>query len=81
MAVVIPDDVLQDMGMTEADLRRELAIMLFRDEKCTLARASRLAGLSPIEFQHLLADREIPIHYGADEFRQDLDNLHTAGLL
>jgi predicted HTH domain antitoxin len=81
MAVVISDEMLRELGMSEADLRRELAVLLFREERCTLGRASRLAGMSQIEFQRLLAGRQISVHYGVDDFRQDLDTLQAAGLL
>lgn len=81
MVVEVPDDVLRDWGLTADDVRREAAIGLFRDGRCTLSRASRLAGLSPIQFQRLLAGRQTSVHYGAEEFRQDLDSLCTVGLL
>lgn len=81
MMVEIPDDFLRDSGLTADDVRREAAIALFRDGRCTLSRATRLAGLSPLQFQRLLASRQISVHYGAEEFQQDLDTLRTVGLL
>jgi predicted HTH domain antitoxin len=47
----------------------------------TIALASRLAEMTQREFQHLLAERHIPVHYGIDEFRQDLQTLREIGRL
>ena len=32
----------------------------------------RLADMDQFAFQCILADREIPVHYGIEEFREDL---------
>lgn len=72
MPVTIPDDVLAAAHLSEAEVRRELAIALFREERLTLAQASRLAGIGQLAFQALLAERQIPIHYGLEEFYEDL---------
>jgi predicted HTH domain antitoxin len=72
MPVTIADDVLAAAHLTEPELRRELAVALFREERLTLGQASRLAEMSQGAFQSLLADRQISIHYGIEEFREDL---------
>ena len=72
MVLTIPDEVLAAAHMTERDVTRELALALFQRERLTLAQASRLAGLGQLAFQALLAEREIPIHYGIPEFQEDL---------
>ena len=61
--------------MSESELRQEIAVTLFQQERLTLAQASRLAEMTQLKFQALLADRKIPIHYGIEEFREDLRNL------
>jgi predicted HTH domain antitoxin len=75
MPVTITDDVLVAAHLSEAELRVELAVALFREERLTLGQASHLAGLDQFTFQGILADREIPIHYGMEEFREDLRTL------
>jgi predicted HTH domain antitoxin len=75
MPLTIPDEVLAAAHMTEMDLKRELALTLFQQERLTLGRTSALAGMSQREFQRLLADRRIPIHYGVEDFKQDLESL------
>jgi predicted HTH domain antitoxin len=77
MPVTITDDVLTAAHLTEPELRRELAVALFREERLPLGHASRLAEMSQGAFQFLLADRQIPIHYGIEEFREDLRTVDT----
>ena len=72
MPVTIPDSVLAAAHLTEPELRRELAVALFREERLTLGQACRLADLDQFAFLSILADREIPVHYGIEEFREDL---------
>ncbi len=81
MGVIIPDEILMATGMTGAELGQELAIFLYQREKLTLAQASRLAGLSRLQFQHLVASQQIPIHYDVAEFEEDLKVLRELGRL
>jgi predicted HTH domain antitoxin len=79
LPVTIPDDVLAAAHLTEQEIKRELAVTLFQRERLTLAQASRFAGLDQLAFQALLAEREIPIHYGVEEFQADLRTLRQMG--
>ncbi|HEX2225440.1 MAG TPA: UPF0175 family protein [Thermoanaerobaculia bacterium] len=81
MSVTIPDHVLQAARMSEAELREEIAVLLYQKEKVTLSQARRLAEMSHLEFQHLLASRGVPVHYGVEDFEQDLDTLRSLGRL
>ena len=81
MAVIIPDEVLTAAQLSESELKRELALTLFQQERLTLAQASRLAEMGQLEFQNLLAARQIPIHYGIEEFHEDLRTLRQIGRL
>lgn len=75
MPVTISDDVLIAAHISGPELKQELALTLFQQERLTLAQASRLAEMNQLAFQALLAEREIPIHYGVEEFREDLRTL------
>jgi len=61
--------------MSESELKQEVALTLFQQERLTLAQASRLAEMTQLKFQALLADRQIPIHYGIEEFHEEFRNL------
>ncbi|MBN8562551.1 MAG: UPF0175 family protein [Leptolyngbya sp. UWPOB_LEPTO1] len=72
-------DVPDAIQMSEADLRIELAIALFQQERITLGSASHLAGLNQTEFQRLIATRGICIHYDVEDLEQDLISLRQEG--
>jgi predicted HTH domain antitoxin len=75
MIIVIPDEIITSTRMTEAEMKQEIAVMLFQREKLTLAQASRFAGMHRVAFQHLLASRKISVHYDVQDFEQDIKNL------
>ena len=81
MPVTIPDEVLSAAHLSESQLKKELALALFRGERLTLGQASHLAEVSQLEFQALLAERQIPVHYGVEEFREDLRTIGRTGRL
>jgi predicted HTH domain antitoxin len=75
--VTISDSILAAAHLTEPELRRELAVALFREERLTLGQACHLADMDQFAFQCILADREIPVHYGIEEFHEDLLTIHA----
>jgi predicted HTH domain antitoxin len=79
MSIVIPDEVFDATHMTQAEFKQEVAVMLFQREKLTLGQASHLAGMSQLQFQLLLASRQIPIHYDVADFEADLRTLRETG--
>lgn len=81
MSVLISDDILYVTRMTESELLQEIAILLYQKEKLTLGQASNLARMSQLQFQLLLASRQIPIHYDVAEFEADLRTLRDMGRL
>lgn len=81
MSIVISDDLLAATRMTETEMRQEIAILLFQKEKFTLAQASRFAGMHRVAFQHVLAGRQIPVHYDVGDFEEDIKNLREMGRL
>jgi len=79
MEIVIPDEILQATHMSVDEVKEELAVLLFQKDKITLGQASWLAGMSQLQFQHLLASRKIQVHYDVAEFEADLRTLHEMG--
>lgn len=79
MSVVISDDILHATHMTETELLQEIAIVLYVKGKLSLGKASQLARMGRIQFQLLLASRQIPINYGIDDFEADLETLRKMG--
>jgi predicted HTH domain antitoxin len=81
MGVIVSDEVLTATRMTEAEMRQEIAVLLFQKEKLTLAQSSRFARMHQLKFQHLLASRGISVHYGVEDFEQDIQTLKELGQL
>ncbi|HEX7240839.1 MAG TPA: UPF0175 family protein [Longimicrobiaceae bacterium] len=79
MSVTIPDEVLHSARMSAGELMQEIAVLLFQKDKLTLEQAARLAEMDRIDFQHLLASRRIEVHYGLEDFEQDLETLRSLG--
>jgi predicted HTH domain antitoxin len=77
MSLVISDDIVKASGFSENELFLEIVIMLFRQDKISLGKASELVGLHRMQFQKLLADRGICVHYDVTEFQDDLNNLRN----
>lgn len=75
MSLIIPDEIVQATKMSDAELKQEIAIALFEKRKLTLGQCSQLTGMSQLQFQHLLASRQIPVHYDVAEFEKDLRTL------
>lgn len=72
MSVVISDEIVRKMGLTEKRLCLELAIYFFEKYIMTLGQASDFAGLSQYDFQQELGKRDIFIHYDEDDLQDDL---------
>lgn len=81
MEITVSEDVLQATHLSQEELRQEIALLLFKENRLTLAQASRLAGMRRVEFQRLLASRRIPIHYDAKDLKEDIRNLEKLGRL
>lgn len=81
MSLLIPDDLIKASGLSEAELLQELVLLLFQREKLTLGKASRVLGMTQLEFQLLLASRDIYIHYDVEDLYEDVRNLQELGLL
>ena len=75
LGLMIPDNIVKQSNMTPGELLLEFAIFLYQREKLTLAQAARLSKLSRISFQKALAARKIPIHFGVEDLKQELETI------
>jgi predicted HTH domain antitoxin len=81
MSLTISDEVLNSSGMTGSELLVEIAVMLFLQERISLGKASKIAEMNYVEFQELLAKRNISMHYDVEEFEEDIKTLQSTGWL
>jgi predicted HTH domain antitoxin len=75
MIIEIPDHLLEQSRLTESDLRLEFALRLFEKEVYTMGQAAAFAGLPQFLFQKELAKRNIPVHYGREDYEADKKTL------
>ncbi len=75
MSLVISDDLVKASGFSENELLLEIVLMLFQQDKISLGKAGELLGLHRMQFQKLISERGICVHYDIDEFQEDLKTL------
>ena len=73
MEIALPEPLERNLAPARAALH--LAIGLFTADESTLGQAAEGAGLSQGEFVRELGRRHIPLHYGREEFAEDLATL------
>lgn len=81
MSLLISDELIKASGLSEAELLQELILMLFQRERLTLGKAAHILGVTQLEFQALLASRDLCIHYDVEDLHEDVKNLQELGLL
>ena len=70
----IPDADPHNRALT-ADIRREIALLMYRHQTYSLGQAARFAGMPYVHFQQLLSDRGIEVNYDEADFLADLETL------
>jgi predicted HTH domain antitoxin len=77
----LPDSLSQTETFNQSDWLREIAIALFQQERISLSRASKIAEMEIMDFQKLLADRGICVHYDVEDLEQDVQHRRDRGWL
>ena len=75
ISIELSDALLEQKGATREDLKLQLALFLFQQDFFSIGKASEFTGLHPVQFQKELANRQIPVHYDVNEYRQDVNTL------
>jgi len=75
MTVTIPDIALERINIKEDELLKELVLLMYERQSLSFGQAKTLAGISHLEFQHLLKERKIPLNYDVEAFHEDLKTL------
>ena len=71
----ISQDILDSARLTLNDLKVEIAVSLYAQDRLSVGKARELAGMSLWEFRQLLGSRRISPHYDLDDLEQDLTTL------
>ena len=76
----VPSDVVDALKLppqeVEGEIRRELALALYRRGVLSLGKARALAQLSRWQFEELLGDRRVPRHYTVSDLAEDIQHAH-----
>jgi len=59
----------------EGELKRQLALQLYREGLVSGAGACRIAGLGKAEFQYLLGRCSVYQQYAVEDYRKDMEHL------
>ena len=73
VVIEVPEGLRIPPGELEERLRIELALRLYEKGIASLGQARGIAGLSKWDFLELLAREGIPLHYGEEELKEDLE--------
>ncbi len=73
VVIEVPEGLRVPPGELEEKLRIELALRLYEKSIASLGQARRIAGISKLDFLELLAREGIPLHYGEEELKEDLE--------
>ena len=72
----IPNNIHEALHVSPAEaeprLKLELAVALYAQKALSLGKAAELADMGVLDFNDVLAERQIPMHYGAKELAEDL---------
>ena len=81
MSIVIPQDILEAAKTTEEELKIELALLLYKQNKISSGKVRAWLGLSVLDFQHELAKRDLYLNYDVEDLNQDVETLKSLKLL
>lgn len=74
----LSDDIgarlISDPEHAQADVRRELAIALYREGKLPPGRAAEVAGMDRWDFQKLLVERKVPMPWTMEDLEEEIQN-------
>ena len=72
MQVAVSEELLRGVRLSPREALVDFAVGIYSDGKVTLGRAARIAKMSVSEFQRMLGQRRIPMHYDVHDLEQDL---------
>lgn len=79
LSLDIPESILTAVKIPRTrlkrELKRELALQLYRENMISFANAHRMADMSKVEFHYLLGERQIPRQYDEENYDSDLEHL------
>lgn len=75
MTIEIPDEIVKREDYKIKDFMLDIAVMLYQNKRISLAKAASIVGLNRLEFQAVLADKGVYIHYDLEADLKTLGKL------
>jgi predicted HTH domain antitoxin len=73
--IEIPQDILDSARIKLPDIKVELALLLYTQNRLSIGKARELANMSLWEFRQLLGTRKIQVHYDINDLKDDVATL------
>lgn len=77
MHLDLPNNLISSTAYSEQDLKIDVAVMLYQRKLLTLARAANWVDMTRLQFQKILAERNVPINYTEADFDIDLKSINS----
>ena len=72
----IPKDILVAASISEKtapyEIKKMLAVYLFKEKILSFGKACELSGLDKTEFLELIGSMKIPLNYDMEDFKEDM---------
>jgi predicted HTH domain antitoxin len=76
--LLLEEDLEKIEGISDSELKLEIAILLYEKDKISLRKAAKMAGLSWIDFSEILCVRNIPTVRMTDEdFKTEISTVNS----
>ena len=77
--IQIPEDVVLAAKIPhkrfKEEIKREIAVHLYKEGILALGAARRLAGMEKVDFHFFLGQRKVERHYDIDDYKKDLEQV------
>lgn len=84
LSIEIPEELLIHFKVPKQhwknELKKELAIQLYREGLLSFGNARRLSEMDKLDFHYLLGSRKIPRQYEEEDFEDDLETIRRLNL-
>ena len=76
-----PRDILIAADIAEAnahaDIKKHLALYMFKERMLSFGKATELSGMNKLEFMELVGSKGVSLNYDADDYLEDVNTLRN----
>ena len=76
--LVLNDELIKDMNMSEEEIKLEFAVWLYERDQISLRKAARMSSLHWLDFSQILVNRNIPtVKMTDEEFETEVKTVNS----